>query len=269
MPDDNIPASNSLVQTELVDLFSISEREIVGTGTIPTVSARDLHAFLEVGTKFADWIRGRIRDYGFTQDVDFVTISENSEGGAPKLEYHLSFDMGKELSMVERNEKGREARRYFLECEKRLREAEKALDPMDQLVRSAIALRDHDRRLKWLTSEHAKIADEQVASRRIADSALEAATEARKLAAIAEAKAQASSMAGMDFTILAYARILDLEITLDIAKKLGGEARRLSDRKGAPVGRARDPRFGWVNTYVESILEEIFRDYLNNIAEEI
>ena len=100
MSDANIPVSKSLVQTGLDELFSFTEREIVGTGTIPTMNARDLHNFLEVGTKFADWIRARIRDYGFAQDVDFVTLSESSEGGGPKIEYHLSIDMAKELSMV-------------------------------------------------------------------------------------------------------------------------------------------------------------------------
>jgi len=91
-----------------------------------TVNARCLHGFLEVQTKFADWIARRIEDYGFKQDIDFTIFlnSEKNPGGRPSKEYHLTIDMAKELSMVERNEKGKQARQYFIECERR------AKDPM-------------------------------------------------------------------------------------------------------------------------------------------
>lgn len=95
------------------------------------VNARELHAFLEVGRDFSTWIAKRIEKYGFAENQDFVVIasfSENlapqnggaSHGGHNKIDYHLTLDMAKELSMVERNEKGKEARRYFIDCEKRL-----------------------------------------------------------------------------------------------------------------------------------------------------
>lgn len=84
--------------------------------------ARTLHSFLEVGKRFASWIQERIEEYGFIENQDFSSFSQNGEkpkGGRPSTEYHLSLDMAKELSMVERNEKGREARRYFIDCERR------------------------------------------------------------------------------------------------------------------------------------------------------
>ncbi len=90
------------------------------------MDARELHAWLEVGTKFADWIKERIGEYGFLEGRDFL-ISENAgikvgRGGDRKSKtYHLTLDMAKELSMVERNEKGKEARAYFIKCEKRLK----------------------------------------------------------------------------------------------------------------------------------------------------
>ena len=96
---------------------------------IQAVSARELHAFLQVQTKFADWVRSRIADYDFVENQDFVWVSENSEtqradgqrGIITRKEYYITLDMAKELSMVERNEQGKEARRYFIECEKRLK----------------------------------------------------------------------------------------------------------------------------------------------------
>jgi phage anti-repressor protein len=90
--------------------------------SVQLVDARTLHSFLEVGKVFATWITDRIKQYDFLENQDFIAISHNREigHGRGKTEYHLTLDMAKELSMVERNEKGKQARRYFIECEKRL-----------------------------------------------------------------------------------------------------------------------------------------------------
>lgn len=82
------------------------------------VNARDLYNFLEVKSKFADWIKNRIYEYGFIEFQDFVTFSKNLESGGKVKEYALSIDMAKELSMVEKTERGRQARRYFIEMER-------------------------------------------------------------------------------------------------------------------------------------------------------
>ena len=94
----------------------------IGMRTEPMVNARNLHGFLEVSNHFKDWITDRIEQYGFLENQDFVSLAENSakpQGGRPSKEYYLILDMAKELAMVERNQKGRQARRYFLECERR------------------------------------------------------------------------------------------------------------------------------------------------------
>lgn len=89
------------------------------------ISARDLHEFLEVGRDFTTWIKVRISTYQFKENEDYQVISiapqnggANKRGGHNKIDYHLSIDMAKELSMIENNEKGRLARKYFIECEK-------------------------------------------------------------------------------------------------------------------------------------------------------
>lgn len=89
------------------------------------VSARDLYQFLESKQQFSDWIQSRIKDYGFIEGQDFEVFHnfiKNSNGGRPTIEYAISLDMAKELSMVERTEKGKQARIYFIECEKKLKE---------------------------------------------------------------------------------------------------------------------------------------------------
>ncbi|MCX8566858.1 MAG: anti-repressor protein [Glomeribacter sp. 1016415] len=91
----------------------------IQTASVPTVCARDLHVFLEVATSFKDWVTRRIAEFEFEEGKDFCAFLSKSTGGRPSKEYALTLDMAKELSMVERNEKGKQARQYFIECERR------------------------------------------------------------------------------------------------------------------------------------------------------
>lgn len=105
------------------ELIQVAERQI-GDGAVQTVNARDLHAFLEVGKDFSTWIKGRIEQYGFVEHHDFVTFDAAPQNGGAgnrghRVEYAISLDMAKELAMVERNDKGKQARLYFIECERR------------------------------------------------------------------------------------------------------------------------------------------------------
>ncbi len=102
----------------------------INNESVNTVNARDLHEFLEVGKIFAAWIKERIEKYNFIENQDFVCfpiLESKGRGGHNRIEYYLSLDMAKELAMVENNEKGRQARRYFIECEKKAKS--QAVDP--------------------------------------------------------------------------------------------------------------------------------------------
>ena len=87
-------------------------------GAFPT-NAEKLFAILEVNSKFADWIKNRISQYGFIENQDYV-IQIAYTKGRPRKEYFITLDMAKELCMVENNERGKEARRYFIKCEQEL-----------------------------------------------------------------------------------------------------------------------------------------------------
>ena len=97
------------------ELIKIEERE-----GKKTVNARNLHIILDSKQDFSNWISSRIEKYGFVKGEDFTIVLLKSNGGRPSMEYHVSIDMAKELSMVERNEKGKQARQYFIECERNL-----------------------------------------------------------------------------------------------------------------------------------------------------
>ncbi len=118
-------------------------------------NARDLHSFLEVGRDFSTWAKSRIDEYGFVEGEDYSPVLGNrSDGkkGKPRIDYHLTLDMAKELAMVENNEKGRQVRRYFIEMESRARELSSSGLPTlrNQLVAHNIRLRLLDR----LEAEH-------------------------------------------------------------------------------------------------------------------
>lgn len=112
--------------------------------SVPLVEARLLHGFLEVGRDFSNWIKDRIVEYAFVEGEDFICIVDRSDfspnqgkihhasefspnraknrRGRPSRDYFLTLDMAKELAMVERTPRGRQARRYFIACEQQLRQ---------------------------------------------------------------------------------------------------------------------------------------------------
>jgi len=97
------------------------------------VSGRDLHQFLGLGKDYTSWFKD-MAAYGFTEGQDFTPISVKTSG-RPRQDHALTLDMAKELSMIQRTERGRQARRYFIECEKRAQTP--AFDP-NTITRSEI-----------------------------------------------------------------------------------------------------------------------------------
>ncbi|WP_375681684.1 MULTISPECIES: antA/AntB antirepressor family protein [unclassified Bartonella] len=104
-------------------LIEIKE-QVIDQETVQTVNARELHAFLEVKRDFSNWIKDRINKYDFKEERDYIlTLAKIGERQNVVLkEYYLTLSVAKELSMVENNKKGREARLYFIECEKRVKQ---------------------------------------------------------------------------------------------------------------------------------------------------
>lgn len=110
-------------------LVSINIREENGK---QTVSARELHEKLEVTERFSSWF-DRMLKYGFEENVDFTSVKSftvvNNGAQKPIDEYYISIDMAKEICMIQRSDKGRMFRQYFIECERRLIETNKKAMP--------------------------------------------------------------------------------------------------------------------------------------------
>ena len=97
-------------------LIQISKNTINGSET-NSVNAREIHKYLEVKTKFADWIKRAIEKYDFIENQDYA-ILKNGNGNNAYIDYIVVLDMAKELAMLENNPKGKETRKYFIEFEK-------------------------------------------------------------------------------------------------------------------------------------------------------
>ena len=124
----------------------------------PCISGRELHRFLEVGTEYAKWF-DRMKEYGFAESVDFSVIvnfveDDTAFGGKRKSTDHiLKIDMAKEIAMIQRSEKGKQARQYFIEVEKEYNSPEKIM---------ARALRIADETINNLRIEN-KVQQQQIA----------------------------------------------------------------------------------------------------------
>lgn len=103
------------------------------------VSGRELHEFLEVKTPYHIWFE-RMTEYGFTENVDFIGFEQKSSklGGRPSQDHALKLDMAKEISMIQRTAKGKEARQYFIQVEKEYKQQQQVPLTLDQQI-AAIA----------------------------------------------------------------------------------------------------------------------------------
>ncbi len=134
-------------------LIPLNENE---TGEV-VLSGRQLHEFLEIGTEYAKWF-SRMKEYGFVENQDFAVIVKNDEnplGGRPSIDHVIKLDMAKEIAMIQRNEKGKQARQYFIQVEK-------AWNSPEMIMKRALEIANRNvQSLKLENEEHKKQIQEQ------------------------------------------------------------------------------------------------------------
>jgi anti-repressor protein len=194
------------------------------------VSSRALYEFLEVKRDFTNWCK-QMFEYGFEEDKDFTPILAKSTGGRPSVDYALTFDCAKEISMLQRTDKGKQARQYFIECEKKAKETVKP---------SSISTLDYLKLvLKGMEENHEEI------------------QEVKK--DVASLKAHTSTESQF-YAVMGYARLNNLKLGDDIARSIGIRTSKLCKERGILIDSTHHPRYGRINTYPESILEEVFNE---------
>ena len=142
-----------------MELIKIIERE-----GRQLVSGRELHEFLEIGTKYKDWFR-RMVEYGFEEEIDFIRVAQKRATNNLKnpvttvIDHAISIDMAKEISMIQRTEKGKEARQYFINCEKKLKEVKK-LSPMELMELQFKALKEQKEKISQVENRVYKLEED-------------------------------------------------------------------------------------------------------------
>lgn len=142
-----------------MELIKIIERE-----GRQLVSGRELHEFLEIGTKYKDWFR-RMVEYGFEEEIDFIRVAQKRPTNNLKnpvttvIDHAISIDMAKEISMIQRTEKGKAARQYFINCEKKLKEVKK-LTPMELMELQFKALKEQEEKIAQVENRVDKLEED-------------------------------------------------------------------------------------------------------------
>ena len=128
------------------------------------VSGRELHEFLEIRTKYKDWFP-RMVEYGFEEGIDFIRVAQKRATNNLKnpvttvIDHAISIDMAKEISMIQRTEKGKAARQYFINCEKKLKEVKK-LSPMELMELQFKALKEQEEKIAQVENKVDKLEED-------------------------------------------------------------------------------------------------------------
>lgn len=212
------------------DLIKINENN--------KIDGRELHEFLQIETPFKKWIDRMIADYGFAESTDFWTKLSESTGGRPAMEYELSISMAKEISMIQRTERGKQARLYFIECEKRAKELSKPKTTAELLVEHAQAYLEQERRMAQIE-----------------------VTQKEQEQRLLEVESKQMTIDKNFYTIAGYANLKGFKgISRKLASDIGRKASGLSRRRGYEIGDEYDARYGKVHTYHEDMLKEVFSE---------
>lgn len=197
------------------------------------VSARDLHQFLNSKKDFSDWIKMRINKYGLIDGVDFTTFQGKTSNGRPSTEYALTLDAAKELAMVEGNAKGKEARQYFIACEKKLREVVPVIPKSQSELILMIAQQNvlTEQRLTAIEEKVNEVAAKQIGS----------STDY--------------------FSVAGYSSLRKQPIDNSKAASLSKRCWSMCQSLGYQRFTAHDPRFGSVWTYPREVLESVFNQH--------
>lgn len=206
------------------------------------VSARELYGFLGASAQFTDWCK-RMFDYGFVDGVDFVEVYHknvnNPNGGRPSTDYALTLDCAKEIAMIQRTEKGKQARQYFIECEKKLRQSTAQLKPQS---------RNDFMQMQMQLMQ--MFLDEQIEIKQEVQLLKET---------MSTVSAKVTAVNDEFFTLAGYYQVRDQRFNLTIpqTQQTGKTLKRKSEELGYIIGSTHSERYGRVNTYHRHILQAV------------
>jgi len=195
------------------------------------VSARELHQFLEVKSKLFDWVKNQAERAMLIENEDYqrVTIFLDTPGGKQQAtDFAISINAAKEIAMLNGGEKGKQARRYFIEIEKKYKQQVQPMNQLEFMEMSLKLMREQFNNFKQIEQRVTEIEKQPVVNADI-----------------------------QHFSIMGYCRNIGKQISLNEAKDYGIKCSRMCTQLGFQTGKVPDPRFGTVKTYPLSELVEI------------
>lgn len=137
-----------VIENELVPVYETSTGEKVVYGT-------ELHAVLEVKSNYRDWSKNRLNDCEAIENEDYESFAKNlAKGGRPQIDHIIKLDAAKEMAMLERNEKGKQVRRYFIQVEKKYKEETTDLSDLSVELQAIIM---HDKKIQRIETRMDKL----------------------------------------------------------------------------------------------------------------
>lgn len=213
------------------------------------VNARHLYMWLGVRKQFADWIKVQIERCDLVENVDYEVFHQkvkNSNGGRPFDDYALSLNAAKEISMMSQTEKGKQARRYFIECEliAKQKEHPKQLSASEIMLMQAQMLVESEKRLNALERQQKLMLGHQNGMDR----------------RVARVEERVGVLAYWT-TVAGYAIRHKIDMSLQRAMEIGKKAKKIAEENRYTIEKVRDVRFGTVNAYPDWILARVFTEY--------
>lgn len=228
----------TVIDSDLVPVYETSEGEKVVYGS-------ELHAVLGVKTPYRTWSERRLEECDGVESLDYQAVQICTPGNpTPKKDHIILLDLAKEMAMLERNEKGKETRRYFIEVEKKYK---KTLTTAEMFFQNAKIMVEQEKRIAYIEDKQKEMS-----------SGLERVED--RLNAV---EVRLNPTPGMDeyYAIAGYVSLMKYMVKPDDYKKLGKEAKKLSQEKGYAISSIPHPAYGRVGSYHIDILREVFSRY--------
>jgi phage anti-repressor protein len=231
------------------------------------VSARELYEFLEIKEDFTNWFK-RMVEYGFENITDYIIYAENSVNsenrrGRPSVDYLMTIEMAKEISMLQRTEKGKQARKYFIECERQLKEQQLAVPNFSNPVEAALAWIE-EYKAKQLAIEERDIAiktKSQINNKITATAMARASVETRRANKLADELGIGKKFKQVR-AIEWLSDYFDISI-VSFYSQFGKALNKFSKDNGFEVKIIDDSKYGKINNYHINAIEG-FKKYLDN-----
>lgn len=199
------------------------------------VSARDLHAFLQCTERFQSWFDRQLQ-FGFIENEDFVGCKVfNTLANQELQDYAITLNMAKEISMIQRSERGKQARKYFIACEE-------------------IATNQQQRQLSPIEMQMEMLKSMQFQLQEI----LQTKGEVKLLKSEVEEIKQRTITDLHCSTIVAYVTRHNIKLDVKQYPVMGRKASSLCKKRDVHISKVKDVRWGNVSVYPDDILDEVF-----------